>query len=239
MTLGLSAVAATLEPQDDISGTNYGRVRDVLREQIVNGVLSPGTRLKVQDLAAQFGLSGNPVREALQQLQGEGFVIILPNRGATVRRIDATLLHNIYQVREALEGYLTGRAALVACPRDVEELASINQRMFAARMAGERQAQRMLNTAFHRRVFALAGNAEATAMLDRHRSLTRSIRNRCGFSPTRPEEVHREHLDIIDAVARADATAAELRARRHVVHSASDLLLRFAEQADRAPAPGA
>ena len=56
-----------------------------IREDIIEGNIPADSRLKIRDLAARYGVSTNPVREALQQLRGEGFVIITPNRGARVR----------------------------------------------------------------------------------------------------------------------------------------------------------
>src|SRR4051794_32549880 len=61
------------------------RVANELRRDIVAGILVPGNWLKTEDLAARYGVSANPVREALWRLQGEGFVVANPNQGARVR----------------------------------------------------------------------------------------------------------------------------------------------------------
>src|SRR6185312_15044925 len=93
-------------PQGVPAQTNYTRLRDLIRADIVEGRLPSGARLKIDELAKRYESSAIPVREALQQLQGEGVVVFLPNRGASVRRIDADFLRNIHEVRALTEPFL-------------------------------------------------------------------------------------------------------------------------------------
>jgi DNA-binding GntR family transcriptional regulator len=218
------AEPAQFDIVQDLNGTNYGRVRDIIRDAIVSGAYEPGARLKIQDLTKRYGVSSNPVREALQQLQGEGFVVIHPNRGAVVRKIDEQVLRHIFDIREALEGMLSGRAAVAATPADIARLTCIENDMHAATRAGDMRLRHALNTDFHAKIFEIAGNPEATYILDRHRSLTRAIRAHFGYAPERPAEVHVEHLAIIAAMAAGDGAAAEAAARKHVMNAAADLL---------------
>lgn len=85
-------------------------VLDVLRSSIAQGAFKPGDKLVIDELAARLGVSQIPVREALQQLQGEGFVEIEPYVGATVSRIEAGMITEIFELLEALE-LISGRAA--------------------------------------------------------------------------------------------------------------------------------
>ena len=87
----------------------YGRLQQLLREEILDGRIPAGSRLKVSDIIARFGTSTNPAREALQGLEGEGLVIITPNRGARVRLINEDLVRNIFDIRALLEPYILGR----------------------------------------------------------------------------------------------------------------------------------
>src|SRR5690349_17936694 len=98
-------------PFEPFSQTNYGRVCDAIRNDIVAGRFPPGTRLKIQEIMAEYRISSNPIREALQQLQGEGLVVISPNKGATVREIDEQFLRNIYEIAEGMDGILAGLCA--------------------------------------------------------------------------------------------------------------------------------
>ena len=85
-----------------LRGTTYRRVHDAILADIVKGSFTPGARLKIADLCRRYGLSPMPIREALQQLQGEGIVVMEPNKGAKVRTIDRNFIADIYDVRGAL-----------------------------------------------------------------------------------------------------------------------------------------
>src|SRR5437764_1195259 len=82
-----------------------------IRDDIVAGTLPLGSRITIDALALRYGVSHMPVREALRDLQGEGLVVIEPNRGARVRAIDARFVENIFEIRTALEVMMVRRAA--------------------------------------------------------------------------------------------------------------------------------
>ena len=85
-------------------------VYETLRDQILNGDLVPGTRLIIDDLASELGVSQIPVREALQQLQADRFVTIEPYIGARVAEIHEGLVHEVFELMQAME-LISGRAA--------------------------------------------------------------------------------------------------------------------------------
>ena len=91
--------------------TTYQRVTNLLRNEIIGGAVPLGSRLTMTALADRFGVSVQPVREALQQLEGEGLVEIIPNVGARVRALDRNLLVHSHEIGEALETFLTRQFA--------------------------------------------------------------------------------------------------------------------------------
>jgi DNA-binding GntR family transcriptional regulator len=99
---------------------------DALRDAILEGQLGPGTRLVIDELAADLGVSHIPVREALQQLQADGFVTIEPYVGARVAEIDASLIREVFDLMEALE-VISGRAACLRMSED--SLAEMENRL--------------------------------------------------------------------------------------------------------------
>lgn len=109
-------MSATLsaKTQLTLSGGGFRSKKDAiinaLRNAITKGAFRPGERLVIDELAAHFGSSAIPVREALQQLQAEGLVTIQPYVGATVTQIEAGLIVEIFELLEALES-ISGRAA--------------------------------------------------------------------------------------------------------------------------------
>ena len=210
-----------------VSGTGYARVRDAIRDRIISGQYSPGMRLKINDLSSQFGISTNPVREALQQLQGEGLVVILPNRGAAVRLVDDKLIRHIYEIGEALDGILANRSAHIATPPQVEKLYRIEARMERAAIDGDTPTRRQFNTEFHMYLGSISGNVEAVEIRIRHQDIIRAIRQNYGYSPTRLDEIHQEHRAIIAGIANKDPDAAEKAARVHCRNSCSDMLARY------------
>lgn len=84
---------------------------EALREAIVDGVYTPGQRLRQQELAKKYGCSVIPIREALHRLAAEGFVVLDPQRGARVAAFDGRMLEEIFEVRTALEKIAVHRAA--------------------------------------------------------------------------------------------------------------------------------
>jgi DNA-binding GntR family transcriptional regulator len=99
---------------------------DALRDAILEGRLAPGTRLVIDELAADLSVSHIPIREALQQLQADGFIIIEPYVGARVTEIDAGLVCEVFDLMEALE-VIGGRAASLRMSED--SLAEMESRL--------------------------------------------------------------------------------------------------------------
>lgn len=150
-----------VEAVDTIGGQHMplrDQVLVALRQRIVNGDYPPGERLTEDRLAADFGVSRNPVREALRVVQTEGFVVMVPRRGAFVALPDASTIADMFAVRERLETLAARLAAERAAEADVADLRAL---LAAAREATEqvdfsRVAE--LNSELHLRVIAIAGN---------------------------------------------------------------------------------
>ena len=100
-------------------------VYDLIREEILEGRLAANERLKVADLAVRLGTSTNPVREALQQLRGEGFVLFEPNRGARVRPMDEDFVRDSFEVEMLIEPYLTRWFVGIVTERELDALEAI------------------------------------------------------------------------------------------------------------------
>lgn len=208
----------------DFSSTSYQRVHEHLREQIISGRLQAGTRLKIADIAKDYEISQMPVREALQQLQGEGLVVIAPNKGATVRSMDATFVSNIFEIRIALETHLTRVAAERLTAPEIEALAAIQKRIDDAAGQGDLRTHVALNIEFHRRILESTRNWEAIRLLDLHGNLIGALRIRFGFKPQRLRTICREHHALLAALRRQDADAAAAIHDLHIRSARDDLL---------------
>src|SRR5690606_7315048 len=96
-----------------------------VREAILDGRLSPGTRVRQEALARRFGVSRIPVREALRQLESEGLVTLVPHSGARVARLDLAEHLELYRIREALEPVAAAESAPNLTDDQLDELRSL------------------------------------------------------------------------------------------------------------------
>ncbi|MDJ0388889.1 GntR family transcriptional regulator [Roseomonas sp. E05] len=204
--------------------TIYQRVHERLRNDILAGRIPPGGRLKIADIARRHGLSQMPVREALQQLQGEGLVILSPNRGARVRAMDAAFIRSLFDIREALEGFLTRQAAACLTPALIEQLRGLQRRYDAAVESGDLRACSPLNREFHEAILRATGNHEAIRLLNQHTALIAALRGRAGYAPGRLATIRQEHWALIEALERGDGAAAQRVHAAHVRRAAEDML---------------
>jgi len=210
----------------DTIGGQHRTLRDqvlvALRRRIVNGDYPPGERLTEDRLAADFGVSRNPVREALHVVQAEGFVVMVPRRGAFVALPDASTIADMFAVRERLETLAARLAAERATEADVADLRAL---LAAAREATEqvdfsRVAE--LNSELHLRVIAIGGNqwlsSIATALyLHVHWVFRMGAAHRAPHSWI-------EHIRLVDAIDAGDPGEAEAAAKAHVDAAATAAL---------------
>lgn len=207
--------------------SQYQRVTGRLRAEIIEGVWRPEARLKVRDLAAHYGVSPAPVREALQVLQGEGLVVLEPNRGARVRPIDEQLLINVFDVREALESFLAAKFAAGASQHQISVLKEIQAEHDAAMGREDVGTALILNRRFHDFVNNASRNEEAVTVINRHIILTRALTLECGLTKARMAAIREEHHMLIAAFQRGDETLAHRIAANHVRSSRDDLVERL------------
>jgi DNA-binding GntR family transcriptional regulator len=198
-------------------------LRDIVRERIRSGIAdgrwAPGARLVERDLAEELAVSRVPVREALQMLEREGFVQLLPRRGAVVRELNRTVVQDLFDIRQALEVLA---ARLVAERIDDEGLARLHAVLEEGRRALEADDQAWsgtANTAFHETLLDLARNDSLRGLLE-----PLSGRLRWLFRQTRDyPRVQSEHEQLYAALAARDAelaaavALAHVRASRHMV----------------------
>lgn len=210
-----------------LGGTSYARIRDVIRRDIINGTFEAGARLKAAELAGRYGVSQVPVREALQQLQGEGLVDIEPNRGARVRCVDSKFVRNVFEIRLVLSELLAAKAAERATPAALALLEQREDAFEAAIAAGNVPQILQANRAFHDVYFRIADNPEAEKLMDQHLALMHALRTRIGFSATRVPAMVEEHRGLIRAFAAARPKAAAKIGRRHTLGSCKDMLARM------------
>jgi DNA-binding GntR family transcriptional regulator len=196
-------------------GTLDASVRDAIREDIVEGRLRSNERLKVSDIARRLGTSTNPVREALRQLCGEGFVVMTPNKGARVRTIDETFVRDVYEVEVLIEPHLTRWFVGQATETDIAQLDEIQREIEALNFA-DPLAHSDLDTRFHRLMYDRHYNRHMVELWWKHREILGAMARRFPTSLSRRADVLQEHRDLLDRVRVQDADGAARVVARHV-----------------------
>jgi DNA-binding GntR family transcriptional regulator len=205
-------------------GPAYARVCQRLRQDILAGVFPWGGRLKIAQLVERYGVSQMPIREALQKLQGEGLVTIEPNCGACVRKIDEKFIADIYDLRGAIDAMLIRRAAARLTETDRRALEIILETHQQAERRGEFAASLEYNKQFHRVIYRVADNPDATEVIERYWDLIDALRRQYGFSPGFMAGVVAGHREQLDAIARGDADVAVRLAGESCERSKNDLV---------------
>ncbi|MBP2217933.1 GntR family transcriptional regulator [Arthrobacter sp. CAN_C5] len=214
------------------------RVQDEIRHDIIFGSLHPGTRVTEAVLAAKYGVSRIPVREALRALEAEGFVESKPYAGSTVSEIPVDDADDLFSVREALEAATARRAARRAAAqfsagapsaewwRVRRQLADLLDDGDQAVAAGNLELLPELNIRFHLGIAELSGSASLTALL---RQISGKIEWLYATDvDNRGKQSWSEHRLIMAAIDAGNPAEAERLMAGHVHQSRVGYLDRFA-----------
>ena len=186
-----------------------------IRQDILSGRISSNERLKVAGLAAHYGTSTNPVREALHQLSGEGLVIITPNRGARVRPIDEAYVRDIYELASLFEPYLIRWFVGTCTDEDIARLEQTQDQIEALNFAdGVRHSQ--LDQQFHQIMYERHHNRLTVELWWRKRTILTGINRDHGTSRRRRREILDEHRGLIAALRAHDEDQAATLIAQHV-----------------------
>lgn len=206
-----------------------------LREAIHSGDLKPGDRLLEEKLARLLGISRTPVHEALGRLESEGLATKDPSRGMVVVELDATLIAELYAVREALEGTAAALAARHASEGEVLSLRQIADRDRDLSKDPERLANN--NRVFHEALYRSAHNRYLLKTLKALYESMALVRTSLAYSKQRIKLTIEQHQAIVAAIERQDSKSAEELARAHVRAAGKarlSLLLGIQEEIERA-----
>jgi DNA-binding GntR family transcriptional regulator len=207
-------------------------VHTALIELIINGTLQPGQHLVELELAQYLGVSRQPVREALQRLQTEGWVDLRPAQGAFVHTPTEEEADQLLSVRSVLETHSARLAAERATETDVQRLWELQQNGLDALHADDAEGMVTANAALHAFITNLSGNsvlAEHIALVDR--------RVRWYYRPIarpRGHDAWSEHAELIKAIAGHDADLASMIMNRHTERTRQAYQQQRAAESDRA-----
>lgn len=198
-------------------------VYELIRDDIIEGRLGANERLVVAELAQRHGTSTNPVREALQLLRGEGFVVMSPNRGARVRPIDQDFVRDISEIGGLIEPALTRWFVGMATLEDIAELERI-QGLIEENNFADPLRHSELDTTFHTIMYERHYNRHAAELWWKHREVLRAVSRRFNFTLARRVQVLRDHRELIELIKIGEADKAAELVARHVEGSGKHIL---------------
>ncbi|MEU9184292.1 GntR family transcriptional regulator [Streptomyces sp. NPDC048484] len=194
------------------------RVADALRAALIAGELRPGEVHSVPALAARFGVSATPVREAMLDLAKEGLVDTVPNKGFRVTAVSEKQLDEYTHIRSLIEVPTTVGLATSADPAVLEALRPVAQEIVTAAAAGDLIAYVEADIRFHLGLLALAGNEHLVAVVGDLRKRSRLYGLHALVEAGRLEASAEEHLEILDALVARDQEAVRAVMTRHLGH---------------------
>jgi len=187
-----------------------------LKTLILEGKITPGTRLMEIDLAESLGVSRTPVREAIRQLEKEGLVIIEPRKGAYVSPISTSDIIEILEVRQNIEGLAARFAACRMSGDELEALRKASSDYDTAVDEGNTADMIKYDTKFHRLIADSSHNKILVHMVEQLQEFVLRFRYVYYDDFKRAGNVPKEHADILEAIASGDGEAARAAADFHI-----------------------
>ncbi len=195
----------------------YQEVAERLRQRIFAHELPPGTWIDEQALAADYGISRTPLREALKVLASEGLVTLKPRRGCYVTEISEQDLDDIFPLMAMLEGRCAYEASRRARAEDLRALEAIHGELESCAQSGQIERFFLANQEFHRLVQELSGNRWLLQVIQDLRKVLKLTRMHSLTIEGRLEQSLVEHRVITGAILARDAGRAEQAMRDHLL----------------------
>jgi DNA-binding GntR family transcriptional regulator len=196
-------------------GPTGSRVLDRLREGILTGRYAAGSRIRQEELAAEFGTSRLPVREALRMLEAEGLVVLVPNSGAWVAALDLQETIELYKIREVIEPLALTESVPSLTDAKLDELAV---RVTAIESCTDSSEYMRLDRLFHLAMYDGERLPRLVGLVEQHWNVTEKYRRAFAFHATAQhwETTNREHRLLLNALSERDAEAASALIRLHI-----------------------
>ncbi len=200
------------------------QIASSLRESIIRRELRPGQKLTEPELAVRLGISRTPIREAFRQLESEGFLTVIPRRGAVVSTITAKEIEDFYELRSLLEGYAARMAVEKISDGDIDKMKKINQKL--EELAEKEQVEGFFakNDEFHNCFLELCGNSKLVEIRNSMVKRFLGFRMATLSLPGRLIESVNQHRKIIKALEHRDGKLAEAVVREHALLGGEELV---------------
>lgn len=185
------------------------KILETIRDAILKGTLKPGEKVAEPELAERFGISRTPIREAFRQLESEGYLTVIPRKGAVVTALSEQDVQEFYAIKSILEGYAAELAASRLTEKEIEKLEAINERLKTLAKEGDVKAFFRVHNEFHELFLKASGNSKLYELIqqlglkfNRLRMASLSVAGRMEISVA-------EHDNLLKAFRKHDGSMAE------------------------------
>src|SRR5512138_2441379 len=200
------------------------KILETIRDAIMSGGLKPGEKVAEPELADRFGISRTPIREAFRQLESEGYLTVIPRKGAVVTTFSQQDVEEFYAIKSILEGYAARRACEKLTDRDLDRLETINAKLKQMATEGNVGHFFKVHNDFHELFIKAAANDKLIELINSLVSRFKRLRVASLSLPGRMAISVQEHDKIIDAFRKRNGELAERLVRKNAEYGGKVLL---------------
>ena len=205
-------------------------IADSIKTAIIKGKFKPGEKISEGELAQSMGISRTPLREAFRKLENEGFIDIIPRKGAMVTDVDPSEANDLYEIKSTLEGLAARLASVNMKEKDIEKLEKYNKELKELIDKNDLEAFYKVHCKFHEGFVKQCGNSRLIHMIS---NLNDHFKRFGIVSLTLPgqfEYATRQHDEIIKAFRSGDESLVEQKVRGNVMTGGQVLIAHLSEQ---------
>ncbi|MHB8065784.1 MAG: GntR family transcriptional regulator [Ruminiclostridium sp.] len=210
------------DENENLVNSLRGRVFNQLRNQILTGVYKPGDSLIELRLSEELGVSRTPIREAIRQLELEGLVQAIPNKGAIVKGVTDQDVEDIFTIRTRIEGLAARWAAEKITQEEIKELKEALELEEFYTMKNDVEHLLKFDSKFHEIIFKASKSSPLMHMLSTFHHYIQSARNNSFDTPGRPVKALEEHRAIFEAISSKNADTAEELTIAHIRNASNN-----------------
>ncbi|MGE5390650.1 MAG: GntR family transcriptional regulator [Deltaproteobacteria bacterium] len=199
-------------------------VLEAIREAIINGTLKPRERLMEIQLAEELGVSRTPIREALRNLELEGFIVMVPRKGAFVADMTFKDIADIFEIRAALEGLAAALAAERVTDEELEGMERHLVEKADAIARGDMERLVEVDTGFHESIYKASRNERLQGIINNLREQIQRFRATSLAYPGRMKQSLEEHRAIVEAIHARDAVLARQVTQEHIENAEQSMI---------------
>ncbi|MEI7816608.1 MAG: GntR family transcriptional regulator [Desulfuromonadales bacterium] len=200
------------------------KILENIRDAIVSGSLKGGSRVSEPELAERYGISRTPIREAFRQLESEGYLTVIPRRGAVVSEFSPKDVEEFYAIKSIMEGYAARRACENLSEKDLDRLQGINNKLAELAKIGNINLFFKIHSDFHELFIKAADNEKLRELIAGLVTKFQRLRFTSLSLPGRMVVSVQEHEKIIAAFRKKDADLAETLVRKNAEYGGQVLM---------------